>query len=333
MIRYRCIDMGEVRPFDRNAKGRGKQEETRMSAKDIRDKRTAFSLEVFPPKTEAGMEALCGKGGVLDQLYSLKPDGIACTYGAGGANLGKNLEILDKLVRDGNVTAMTHFTCEGSSGDGIRAQLQTYLDHGVRQVLICQNGGNLSRNTDPRLQYVSQQVRFLRKEFGSSFTITVADMPEGHMALRSMEDDIVFLKQVQDCGADAVMTRLCWDMDYYCRWMDAVRGADIEMRVTAGVMPVLDQAAVISMTMAGNSSIPRELSELISENWIYPNPFGKDPFDAEAESKMAAFRAAGMAYTVRQIARYRDCGVSGIHLYTNNRFEDAACIAAKADLI
>ena len=40
-----------------------------MSVADIFEERSAFSFEVFPPKTDAGMEKLCGAGGVLEQLY------------------------------------------------------------------------------------------------------------------------------------------------------------------------------------------------------------------------------------------------------------------------
>ena len=50
-----------------------------MSVSEILETRNAFSFEVFPPKTDAGMEKLCGEGGVLDKLYTLNPDYISCT--------------------------------------------------------------------------------------------------------------------------------------------------------------------------------------------------------------------------------------------------------------
>ena len=40
-----------------------------MSVADIYEKRATFSFEVFPPKTDVGMEKLCGKDGVLDKLH------------------------------------------------------------------------------------------------------------------------------------------------------------------------------------------------------------------------------------------------------------------------
>ena len=102
-----------------------------MSVADIYEKRATFSFEVFPPKTDVGMEKLCGKDGVLDKLYTLQPDYISCTYGAGGTNVGKNLEVLDKIQKDGKTIPVTHFTCIGNTKEDIKEKLQTYLDHGI----------------------------------------------------------------------------------------------------------------------------------------------------------------------------------------------------------
>ena len=97
-----------------------------MSVVDIMDKRSAFSFEVFPPKTDVGMEKLCGEGGVLEKLYTLNPDYISCTYGAGGTNVGKNLEVLDKITKDGKTVGVTHFTCIGNTKEGIKEQLHAF---------------------------------------------------------------------------------------------------------------------------------------------------------------------------------------------------------------
>ena len=48
-----------------------------MTMAEIMEQRNAFSFEVFPPKTDVGMEKLCGAGGVLEQLYTLNPDSIS----------------------------------------------------------------------------------------------------------------------------------------------------------------------------------------------------------------------------------------------------------------
>ena len=306
-----------------------------MSVVDILDKRNTFSFEVFPPKTDVGMEKLCGEGGVLEKLYTLNPDYISCTYGAGGTNVGKNLEVLEKIVKDGKTTPVTHFTCIGNTKDDIKTQLQNYLDHGINHMLALR--GDLPfgwKGTGGDLHYSTELVKFVRQEFGDKFTIAVAGSPEGHIQCRSLDADIAFLKQKQDNGADYIMTQLCWDMDQFRYWMDAIRAAGIWMPVDVGIMPILDMKATINMALSHNGCVmPHDLSRLISKHWIFPDPFCAEPFDSDVAGKKAAFREEGIQYTINQIDEYRACGINGIHLYALNKYDDVALIAKEAGLL
>ena len=306
-----------------------------MRIPEIMKKRAVFSFEVFPPKTDVGMEKLCGDGGVLDKLYMLHPDYISCTYGAGGTNVGKNLAVLDKIQQDGKAIPVTHFTCIGNTKEGIREQLDRYLEHGIDHMLALR--GDLPfgwEGTGGDLHYATELVKFVRKEYGDRFTIAVAGSPEGHIACRSLEADIGFLKQKQDEGADYIMTQLCWDMDQFRYWLDAIRAAGVTLPVDVGIMPVLDQAATINMALSRNGCvIPRSLCEIISKNWIFPNPFVKDPFDTQVEEKKQRFKEAGIEYTIRQIDEYRACGVDGIHLYALNKYDDVARIVKESGIV
>ena len=88
------------------------------------------------------------------------------------------------------------------------------------------------------------------------------------------------------------------------------------------------------MALSRNGCVmDRKLCEIISKNWIFPNPVEKEPFDADVEGKKASFKAAGIEYTINQIDEYRACGVDGIHLYALNKFDDVAYIAKAAGLI
>lgn len=305
-----------------------------MSVKEIMERRMSFSFEVFPPKTDAGMVKLVGEGGVLDKLYGLKPDYISCTYGAGGTNVGKNLEVLDAIKAGGKCTPVTHFTCIGNTREGIKEQLQRYLDHGIDHMLALR--GDLPygwTGTGGDLHYATELVKFVRDEFGDKFTVAVAGSPEGHIACRSLEADISFLKQKQDEGADFIMTQLCWDMDQFRRWMDAIRKAGITMPVDVGIMPVLSATATINMALSRNGCVmPRALSEIISKNWIFPNPFAPDESEESVAAKKAAFKEAGMEYTIRLIDEYRVCGIAGIHLYALNKYDDVARLVKESGI-
>ena len=123
-------------------------------------------------------------------------------------------------------------------------------------------------------------------------------------------------------------------MDAFRYWLDAIRSAGIWLPVDVGIMPILDQAATINMALSRNGCVmDRKLCEIISKNWIFPNPFDKEPFDADVAGKKASFKAAGIEYTINQIDEYRACGVDGIHLYALNKYDDVANIAKLAGLI
>ena len=304
-----------------------------MKMSDLMKKRMAFSFELFPPKTEVGDQKLLSEGGVLDQLVGLKPDYISCTYGAGGTNVGKQLPVL-KAIRSKGVAPVAHFTCIGNTREGMKEQLQNYLDNGIDHILALR--GDLPfgwTGTGGDLHYATELVKFVREEFGDKFTIAVAGSPEGHIACRSLEADISFLKQKQDEGADYIMTQLCWDMDQFRYWVDAIRAAGVTMPIDVGIMPVLDAASTINMALSRNGCVmPRELCEIISKYWIFPNPFVSDPYDADVEGKKAAFKEAGLEYTVRLIDEYRVCGINGIHLYALNKYDDVARLVAMSGI-
>ena len=301
-----------------------------MKLSEAMRERMLLSFELFPPKTEKGMDNLPG---TIDHLMKYKPAYISCTYGAGGTNVGKNMDVC-KMIKDAGTIPVTHFTCIGNTAEGIKEQLQNYLDNGVDHMLALR--GDLPfgwTGTGGDFAYATDLVAYVRKEFGDKIEIAVAGSPEGHIACRSLESDIAVLKQKQDNGADYIMTQLCWDMEQFKRWLDAIRTAGVTMPVDVGIMPILDQAATINMALSRNGCVmPRKLCEIISKNWIFPNPFDKDPFDAAVDEKKAAFKEAGIEYTIRQIDEYRALGVNGIHLYALNKWKDVSEIIDRCGL-
>ena len=261
----------------------------------------------------------------IKKLCEFHPEYISCTYGAGGGNVGRNREVCQEIIKAGTVP-VTHFTVIKNTKEGIKEQLQNYLADGVDHMLALR--GDIPRGettTCGDFNYATDLVAFVRKEFGDKFEIAVAGSPEGHIACRSLEADIAVLKQKQDNGADYIMTQLCWDMEQFKYWLDAIDKAGVTMPVDVGIMPILDQAATINMALSRNGCVmPRELSRLISKYWIFPNPFDKEPFDDALEQKKADFKKAGIEYTIRQIDEYRALGINGIHLYALNKWKDVA---------
>ena len=302
---------------------------------ELMKERQLLSFELFPPKTDKGMENLPG---TIEKLCKFKPDYISCTYGAGGGNVGRNRDVCQEIIKAGT-TPVTHFTVIKNTKEGIKDQLQTYLNEGVDHMLALRGDIPLGETTTcGDFNYATDLVKFVRDEFGDQFEIAVAGSPEGHIACRSLESDIAVLKQKQDNGADYIMTQLCWDMEQFKYWLDAIRKAGVTMPVDVGIMPILDQAATINMALSRNGCVmERELSRLISKYWLFPNPFAaKDadgkPFDMFYEQKVKDFKEAGIEYTIKQIDKYRALGIDGIHLYALNKWQDVSRIIEESGM-
>ena len=289
-----------------------------------------LSFELFPPKTDKGMENLPG---TIEKLCEFKPEYISCTYGAGGTNVGKNRDVC-QMIKNAGTVPVTHFTVIKNTKEGIKEQLSTYLEEGVDHMLALRGDFPRGENsTCGDFDYATDLVSFVRKEFGDKFEIAVAGSPEGHISCRSLEADVAVLKQKQDNGADFIMTQLCWDMEQFERWMDMIDKAGVTMPIDVGIMPILDQAATINMALSRNGCVmERELSRLISKYWIFPNPFDKEPFDDALEQKKADFKKAGIEYTIKQIDKYRALGINGIHLYALNKWKDVSEIIDRSGL-
>ena len=281
-----------------------------MKLSEAMREKMLLSFELFPPKTEKGMANLPG---TIEHLMKYRPEYISCTYGAGGGNVGANREVC-QMIRNAGTVPVTHFTVIKNTKEGIRQQLEQYLADGVDHMLALRGDIPLGETTTcGDFNYATDLVKFVRDEFA-------------------------VLRQKQDNGADYIMTQLCWDMEQFKYWLDAIREAGVTMPVDVGVMPILDQAATINMALSRNGCVmDSELCRLISRNWLFPNPFNaKDadgkPFDMFYEDKVKRFKEEGIEYTIRQIDEYRALGVDGIHLYALNKWKDVSEIIDRSGL-
>lgn len=269
--------------------------------------RMSFSFEVFPPKTDVGMANLRQ---AIKHYYPFKPDFISCTYGAGGTNAGRNVEVCTGLKADGVAEVLTHFTCIGNTRHEIAAAIKEYESLNIKNILAMR--GDLPagwEGTNGDFSNADGLIKYIKTEF-PEFCIAAACYPEKHFTAPSFSADVAHLRSKQDNGAEFLMSQLCHDVETFKAFLHRIDQAGITIPVVIGIMPALDKDAIIRMTLSNGCSIPGELATIIGR-------YGDKPDD---------FKKAGIEYTVQQIYRFMEAGIGGLHIYTLNKWEDVETI-------
>ncbi|MFO0844565.1 MAG: methylenetetrahydrofolate reductase [Gemmataceae bacterium] len=94
--------------------------------------RTTFSFEFFPPKTDEGFDELIQ---TIARLQELKPSFVSVTYGAGGSTRERTHDLIVRIQRETDLTAVSHLTCVCHSEPELAAILDRYAESGIENVL------------------------------------------------------------------------------------------------------------------------------------------------------------------------------------------------------
>jgi methylenetetrahydrofolate reductase (NADPH) len=272
-----------------------------------------FSFEFFPPKTEAGEQALLR---TIARLRDLAPSFVSVTYGAGGSTREKTIDIVTRVKREHGIEAMAHLTCVGHDRDEIAAILDRLEACGVDNVLPLRGDPPQGETTfvrpDNGFGFASELVRFIR-ERGYRFCLAGAGYPEGHQECRDLARDIEHLHQKVAAGVDFVITQLFYDSADYFAFVERARQAGIAVPLVPGIMPITNVAQIERIARLCGARIPQPL---------------RDELHA-AEGDDAAVQAIGIAHATRQCRELLSGGAPGIHFYTLNQSPATAAILAE----
>jgi methylenetetrahydrofolate reductase (NADPH) len=278
----------------------------------LKAKKFVFSLEIFPPKPETDISVIYS---TLDELKELRPDFVSVTYGAGGSNRGRTVEIADKITNHYKMPALAHLTCVNATKDSITQVLEQLKSKGVENIMAL--GGDLPKGVKDPIKdfcHASDLVGFIRKS-GFDFSIGVAGYPEKHPAAASLGEDIRNLKIKVDAGADFITTQLFLDNDYFYSYREMLEKAGIKLPVIPGIMTATKLLNLEKMTGMCGVTIPERFRTATSTCAI-DNPVCDET----------------VKYTVGQINHLIKHGVNGIHLYSMNKVEQNKRIYYGSDI-
>ena len=120
-----------------------------------------LSFEFFPPRTDKGVENL---NLAHAELAKFEPEFFSVTFGAGGSTQDGTYDAVKNMIAAGS-DAAPHISCIGASEDTIRTMVQSYIDLGVKRLVVLR--GDLPSGMVERgdFNYASDLVTFIRKEF------------------------------------------------------------------------------------------------------------------------------------------------------------------------
>src|SRR3954462_11336996 len=270
------------------------------------------SLEFFPPKDDAGVEALRQTATALKRIA---PDFVSVTYGAGGSTRERTAQVSRLLRTETGFTVMPPLTCVGHSRDELYGVADQLHEGGYRNIMTLR-GDPPKGQTEfvpykDGLRYGSDLVALLKARH-ADFCLGVGGYPERHPEAPSLEVDLVNLKRKVDAGADFITTQLFFDNTVYFRFVEKCRAAGITIPIVPGIMPVLSLKQIQRFTAMCGATLPAKLItrlEVAAENTDVVETIGID-------------------WALTQIRDLLAQGASGYHLYILNRAKSALALAA-----
>ncbi len=281
----------------------------------LKQKKVAFSFEVFPPKRQDDFATVSE---AAKKLVSLHPDFVSITCGAAGSQKNGTADVAE-LIEQHGTTALAHLTCVRLAREQLDAAIADFKARGIQNVLALR--GDLPKDAQPGenlfpagLRHASDLVAVLKQE---GFCVGGACYPEGHPESLNRDSDIENLKHKVDAGVDFLTTQMFFDNDMLYSFLYRLQAAGIHVPVLAGLMPITSARQVTRMVDLSNAYIPRKLLSLC------------DKFRGSEE----AMWQAGIAYVTDQIIDLISNGVRGIHIYTMNKPRVAQAIMQNVDSI
>ncbi len=261
-----------------------------------------FSFEFFPPKNDAGFDALFR---TIADLKRLDPGFVSVTWGAGGSTQRKTIDLVARLQREAGLLGMAHLTCVGASRADLAGILDRLRDEGIENVLPL-------RGDPPRDQpdfrpapggfaHASELVAFIRSRW--DFCLGGAFYPETHQEAESPEADLAHLAEKVRAGSEFLISQLFFDNADFFAFVERARTAGVDVPLVPGIMPITASTNVPRIARMCGARIPTELQQALDD----------------AGGDGARVDAIGVEWATTQCRELLDEGVPGIHFYTLNR--------------
>ena len=292
-------------------------------------KKPLFSLEILPPLKGKGIQAIYDG---IDPLIEFGPAFINVTYHREEFVYKKRekgylekisikkrpgtVGICAAIVNKYKVDAIPHIICGGFTKEETENALIDLNFLGIDNVLLLRGD---PIKTEPAfvpeddghhfaVDLVKQVVGLnkghyidedLQNATPTNFSIGVAGYPEKHFEAPNMKNDLKYLKQKIEAGAEYIVTQLFYDNEKFKAFVELCRNEGITVPIIPGIKPISTKNQILSLPKFFHIDLPDELVDAI-ENC-------KDNDEA---------KQVGIDWAIKQSKDLIDFGAPCIHYYT-----------------
>ena len=291
-----------------------------------------ISFEILPPLKGKGIQSLYNH---LDPLMEFNPAFINVTYHRSEHVFKKKADgtfekvvvrkrpgtesICASIMNKYNVDTVPHLICGGFSINETEDALINLNYLGIDNVLVLR--GDAAKNEagfEPEpgghkyaCDLLNQVVKLnagiyleedLKNTTKTKFCIGVAGYPEKHFESPNMDNDLQYLKQKVDAGADYIVTQMFFDNSKYFAFVNACREIGITVPIIPGLKPIYTIKQLTLLPKVFHIDLPTALS----------NEIMKCKTDAEVE-------VVGTEWLLAQSKDLYKAGVPVLHYYTLGR--------------
>ncbi len=311
----------------------------------IKSQKEAFySLEITPPLKIKSIDQIFH---VIERIKRYNPRFINITYHQQAVSMEEIDGIPTKVVYQKhastvgvcsairykyNIEVVPHLICGGFNRMDTEDALFDLMFLGIENVLALRG--------DPR----KGQEHFMPEQFGHAnaaelvkqvkdmneshylhalcpeepidFCVGVAGYPEKHHTAVSLEEDVAWLKQKVDAGADYIVTQMFFDFDRFMKWEKLCREAGITVPIIPGLKPITKKKQVRRFAQNFHLHMPDELVLAMDKT----------------ENSQEAYEA-GIHFMAGLCKKLLDYGSPGIHFFTMGNGEDVADVLEELEKI
>ncbi len=305
-------------------------------------KQTLFSIEILPPLKGKDIHSIYNG---IDPLMEFKPAFIDVTYHREEFVLRKRKDggfdkiytrkrpgtvaICAALMNKYHIDTIPHLICGGFSKEETENALIDLHFLGIDNVLVLR-GDNIkneanfvpepdgNKNSLELLKQVigMNQGRYLDEElenaYNSDFCAGVSGYPEKHFEAPNMTNDLKWLKQKVDAGAEYVVTQMFFNNAKFFEFVEACKKKGITVPIIPGLKPITSKMQLTVLPKIFHIDMPEDLVSAV-----------------ESCKDDKAVRQVGIEWAIKQSKELKAAGVPVLHYYTMGVSEVTKAIASQ----